>query len=753
MNIDDLYDLLVRSPTGGAEQNALSLLNILAREGHLPAAQALLRALAPRLGCESALPAITAATSMDELLAADLPAPLCAYAVALEPRTFIANVERTPKRPDDNYDLRIFKRLVITRDVLQHEVLKAHVLTALSGMIAVWGNMIGSMSPSHFMGLLDRVLADTGIVEGRNADHTLRFGREILLKLEDISVLYGIVFHEFGHNVDYMAGRGSEKGAVGHESALSEFAAALPRIMEAACQRRGQKFEANDPRRFHAARDVTLICSHERRTGGSYFHISLMQGGGPIDLQVGATYAYLVLSLVGIELPDVAVAWSARGALHFGFRGEEQDVLRAAPPQDVVAARIQEALTNGPAWIDELRANRRLGESEFDVAIGLGVEPRRPRLYGNNAMNAFAYRELVAQVDAVPSFNGLNEEQAAVVLTAAWCSATPAVVQRLLREQVGMQAQLRESGWPLSEIGASVYAMRDEQGVVSLHGPTVADIGAVLLALRDAGIPLDGPADEDGRTLLIRGVFKDDELVRLALNCGADPNHASEDGETPLLACATAGNVSAAEILVAAGASFAMQDRHGKTASHRAAETGHDELLRYLLTHGAEVDARDSDGNTALMFAQTPGAVTILCDAGASVSAASNVGLTALHFAIEYNNAAVVRALLSRGADPNAPTRTGKTPLHYAALVREGVDNIIALLDAGADIDEESDDGMTALMLAAREAHAAAVELLLERGAAVDVRSVNGDTALSLAQAREDKGTIEILVAAVQKKA
>ncbi|HEU4835663.1 MAG TPA: ankyrin repeat domain-containing protein [Pyrinomonadaceae bacterium] len=753
MNINDLYELVVSAPTGGAETNALSVLNNLARDGDLAAAQALLRALAPALDCDSALPAITAATSMNELLAAEFPAPLRAYAVALEPRTFIANVEQMPKRPDENYDIRKFKRLVITRDVLQHEALKAHVLTALSGVLGMMGRMSGT-TPGHFMRVLDRVLADTCVVEGRDSDAKLRFGREMLLMFNEIGSLYGMIFHELGHNVfDLTVGRGTEETSSGHESAMSDLAAALPRLMEAACQRHGQKFEMNEPRRLTLAKGVTLLCSHERAQSGSYFHLSLMQGAGPIDLQVGASYAYLVLTLAGINPSDAAVAYSPRGALHFGFRGEEQDRLRAAPPSEVASARIQEALTNGPTWIDELRANRQLGESPLDVAIALGVEPRRPVLYGDNAANAFADLGLMAQVNAVPSFGVLGEQEAAAVLTAAWCTATPTVVQRLLREQPGMPAQLREAGWPLSEIGASIYAIRDEHRVVSLHGPTVSDIGAVLLALRDSGIPLDGPADRDGRTLLIRAVFKDEKLVRLALDCGADPNRASEDGETPLLACATVGNVAAAEALVAAGASVATPDRHGRTALHRATGEGQEELMRWLLAHGAKVDARDSDGNTALMFAQTSSAVEALCDAGAAATASSNVGLTALHYAAQHGNSEVARALLSRGADPNTPTRTGETPLHYAALVYEDVDCMAVLLDAGADIDEETNDGMTALMLAARDAQVKAVELLLERGADVDARSVNGDTALSLAQAREDKATIDALVAATQKKA
>jgi ankyrin repeat protein len=122
-----------------------------------------------------------------------------------------------------------------------------------------------------------------------------------------------------------------------------------------------------------------------------------------------------------------------------------------------------------------------------------------------------------------------------------------------------------------------------------------------------------------------------------------------------------------------------------------------------------------------------------LCDAGAAVQAATGEGVTALHFAARYGRSEVVHGLLSRGADPDAATGMGETPLHYAVLANAGTDCMAALLDAGADIDEETDEGVTALMVAARTAHLDMVEWLLDHGAGVDARTVTGDTALIMA--------------------
>src|SRR6185369_608327 len=198
MNIEDLHDLLAGAPTGGAESSALAVLTGLARNGDLAATRTLLGALGHAAGCDAA--SVEVLTSTDELLTADLPAPLGAYAAALKPRTFLANVKRLATRPDtvDDAAMSELRRLVLSRDVLQHEVLKAHVLTALAGLIAMF-SQIDTLPASRLMPILDRVLANARIVEGRESNDSLEFGREKLLELNSTQALYALITHELGH--------------------------------------------------------------------------------------------------------------------------------------------------------------------------------------------------------------------------------------------------------------------------------------------------------------------------------------------------------------------------------------------------------------------------------------------------------------------------------------------------------------------------------------------------------------------------
>jgi ankyrin repeat protein len=152
-----------------------------------------------------------------------------------------------------------------------------------------------------------------------------------------------------------------------------------------------------------------------------------------------------------------------------------------------------------------------------------------------------------------------------------------------------------------------------------------------------------------------------------------------------------------------------------------AAMNGDREAVRQLLKQGADVNAVQGDGVTALHWAATRGdaeMASMLLVAGANPRAATRFGgYMPLHVAAERGHAAVVRALVSSGADANAVTGRGTTALMLAASAGD-LDTVTALLDAGARTDAlETERGHTALMFAAGANRLPAVKLLLARGA------------------------------------
>ncbi|MEZ5289951.1 MAG: ankyrin repeat domain-containing protein [Vicinamibacterales bacterium] len=151
------------------------------------------------------------------------------------------------------------------------------------------------------------------------------------------------------------------------------------------------------------------------------------------------------------------------------------------------------------------------------------------------------------------------------------------------------------------------------------------------------------------------------------------------------------------------------------------------ETVQKLLRSGADPNAAQGDGMTALHWAALHGDTTMadmLLVAGANVRATTRIGgFTPLHLACRAGQDGAVVPMLKAGAPADAPTSTGATPLMLAAASGNAA-IVNALADAGAALDAtESANGQTALMFAAGLGRTEAVQALLAHGAKPDVQS------------------------------
>ena len=173
--------------------------------------------------------------------------------------------------------------------------------------------------------------------------------------------------------------------------------------------------------------------------------------------------------------------------------------------------------------------------------------------------------------------------------------------------------------------------------------------------------------------------------------------------------------------------------------------------IHRLLDQGADVNAAQVDGMTALHWAayhDDAGLVSRLIDAGADVHAPNRYGVRVLSLAAENANAAMVERLLEAGADANTSLPGGETVLMTAARTgRVGV--VRALIAAAADIHgAEGRRGQTALMWAAAEGHADVVETLIEVGADFTTPLDSGFTPLLFAVREGRLGVVRTLLRA-----
>ncbi len=177
-----------------------------------------------------------------------------------------------------------------------------------------------------------------------------------------------------------------------------------------------------------------------------------------------------------------------------------------------------------------------------------------------------------------------------------------------------------------------------------------------------------------------------------------------------------------------------------------AAKQGNEQALRSLIEQGADVNAPQADGSTALhwaAYANNQAMAELLIKAGADAGAANRYGVVPLMLAATNGNAAMVKVFLEAGADPKAALPHGETALMNAARAGD-VDAVNALLAAGADVNaREPWHGQTALMWAAAEGHREVVNALIEAGAEINARSSEGGFTPLLFAVRE--GRIDVV--------
>ena len=310
----------------------------------------------------------------------------------------------------------------------------------------------------------------------------------------------------------------------------------------------------------------------------------------------------------------------------------------------------------------------------------------------------------------------------------------------------------------------------------------------------------------NGSTALMWAVtYRHHEVARGLIAAGADVHVSSTKGFTPLLNAARIGDIEAAEMLLAAGARVNDSGSDGTHALPMAIVDGHDQFALFLLEQGA--DPNGTISGLSALHAAAGDASTWLSDwlreHGAPRGGTVTLGGGARSMTPE-RRLALVRALLARGANPNARITTsaivlgyigtprrgafhqnavgtgdvgGATPLWVAAFSLNGggsfgldykphidssPDIIRALLDAGADHRITANDGTTVLMAAAglgprsysptqhrgdRIPDAeAAVRMLVEAGADVNAANEADFTALHAATFRGWNEVVQYLV-------
>jgi ankyrin repeat protein len=181
----------------------------------------------------------------------------------------------------------------------------------------------------------------------------------------------------------------------------------------------------------------------------------------------------------------------------------------------------------------------------------------------------------------------------------------------------------------------------------------------------------------------------DVELARALLDAGADPDSPNQDGQTALMLASSVGAPKVAELLIARRANVnAVEAFRGQTALMWAAATNHPEVVRVLVAHGANVHVRAKHEDWPRQMTSEPRA-----------QFRHTGGLTALLYAARSGCLDCAIAIVNAGADVNQPNPDGVTPL-INALDNKSFDIAMFLLDKGANPGAWDMTGRTPLYVA-----------------------------------------------------
>jgi ankyrin repeat protein len=335
----------------------------------------------------------------------------------------------------------------------------------------------------------------------------------------------------------------------------------------------------------------------------------------------------------------------------------------------------------------------------------------------------------------------------------------------------------------------------EPDGTTALHWAVRGNDAAIVQRLLRAGAKADAANRYGVTPLSLAALNGNAAVVGMLLEAGARADAPMAEGQTVLMAAARAGNADVLTRLLAAGADVnARETVAGETALMWAALENHAEAVKVLVAHGADRNARSKvltfsqfkfgdgivarptvlpkGGWTPLMYAARENAVAAaqaLAETGADLNATDPDGTTALIFAIINAHYDLAAMLVAKGADPNVADVTGMTAL-YAVADMHTLDETVgrpnpkphsrisapdlakALLARGADpnlrlrgpiLDRVHNDGdvnlgegSTALMRAAKDADVPLLQVLLDGGASVDLTTKTQKTALMYAASR-----------------
>ncbi|XP_062582484.1 ankyrin repeat domain-containing protein 50-like [Saccostrea cucullata] len=249
-----------------------------------------------------------------------------------------------------------------------------------------------------------------------------------------------------------------------------------------------------------------------------------------------------------------------------------------------------------------------------------------------------------------------------------------------------------------------------------------------------------------------------------------------EEGWSALWWACYGGHLTIVSYLLDKGANFQNTNKSGKTPLWAAIQSKNYEMVALLMEKGLNVNDQDKNGRTPIWWASNSG-MTLLIENGANVNMKLNKGQTVLIHCIwntddvahklryrlhdisakddicfnfypdtSENFPELLSLLIEYGADLNCQDDNGLTALMGAVLYKRDRDRTKILLENGAYVNLQNKDSQSALHYACFKQNHEAVSLLIEYGASINAKDVHGLTPSHIACELLDEETLDLLL-------
>ena len=422
---------------------------------------------------------------------------------------------------------------------------------------------------------------------------------------------------------------------------------------------------------------------------------------------------------------------------------EQEDAVQAEETEQETAAEGEEAGTGeetgeeaGEQAEISIRVDEdgtiyvKIGEEEIPVPLAETPDPDEEGIDDEERAQRVQAREeaLQAQQEAVEKIRAEH----------AMDDAARAEAERRAKLNAEMFEFLKDKDWESAfakiEEGAEVNA-KDEKGRTPAFYCVENGNFTLLNSLDKAGKSKVDPnaVDNSGMSLLHCAVLKkQDGIITYLLKVRAcsPRTQIKKTGATPLYDAARAGTYEMVKNLVTYGADPTVATKAGLTPLHQAAARGNLDMVKDLVQAGADVNAIAENGRTPIFYAAARGkasTVNFLLEKKAEINLADKDGLTPLHCAASSGNAALVKFMVSKKANFAATAKDGTTVLISGAKFPE---IIKFLADKMPNVNGVDKDGNSVLHLCAATADDETVRKLLYYSVKEDLPNKAGETPL-----------------------